>query len=235
MNEIELIARARGIAEKEHLASVVTCQRSGPENARRATLRRYEDVLRTSAGLDDRAVACQTGCSYCCYIRVVASPVEIFGLIDYLQATLDKTAYQAFEQRVCAAAEVVRPLSREVHMRTNVACPALQDAKCIAYAARPLRCRGHHSWDTQICINEYEHPDMAVGPVSHLPVRGYSSGAHIQGFEAALARNGYDAGAYELIAALHEAISDPECKKRFSRRERAFLQATCDRESPLAE
>ncbi len=98
-----------------------------------------------------------------------------------------------------------------------------------------MRCRGHHSWDAQICINEYENPDMAVGPVSHLPVRGYSSGAHIQGFEVALAHNGYDAGAYELIAALHEAITDPECKKRFIRKERAFYQATCDRESPLTE
>ncbi|WP_237742203.1 hypothetical protein, partial [Pseudomonas avellanae] len=59
--------------------------------------------------------------------------------------------------------------------------------------------------------------------------------AHIEGFEAALAHNSYDAGAYELISALHEAINDPECKKRFIRRERAFLLATCDRESPLTE
>ncbi|RMS17544.1 hypothetical protein ALP70_200236 [Pseudomonas savastanoi] len=235
MNQIELIAIARDIAESEHRASVVTCARNGPENARRATLRRHEEVLRTSTGLDDRAVACQTGCSYCCYIRAVASPVEILGLIDYLQATLDQSAYRAFQHRVHVAAEIVRPLSLKAHMRTNVACPALQDAKCIAYAARPLRCRGHHSWDTQICITEYENPDMAVGPVSHLPVRGHSSSAHIEGFEAALAHNGYDAGAYELISALHEAINDPECKNRFSRRERAFLLATCDRESPLTE
>ncbi|WP_144434925.1 hypothetical protein [Pseudomonas syringae] len=122
MNQIELIARVREIAENEHFATVITCQRNGPENARRATIRRYEEVLRSSTGLDDRVVACQTGCSYCCYIRAVASPVEIFGLIDYLQATLDQSAYRAFEQRVHAAAQIVRPLSLEAHMRTNVAC-----------------------------------------------------------------------------------------------------------------
>ncbi|WP_442964586.1 YkgJ family cysteine cluster protein [Pseudomonas sp. CDFA 610] len=235
MNPHEVIATARYLGLNEHEVSVSTCQRNGPENATRATLRRFDEVLRSSASLDDRAIACRTGCSYCCYIRVVASPVEIFGLIDYLKATLDLSAYRAFEQRVRAAADIVRSLSTEEHLRTNVACPALQDSKCIAYAARPLRCRGHHSWDAQICINEHKNPEVVLGPVTHLPGRALVSGAHIDGFEIALTQNGYDAGAYELISALREAIVDSECKNRFNRRERAFLLATRDRVSPLVE
>lgn len=235
MNEIELIARARGIAETEHLASVTTCQRNGPESARRATLRRLDDVLRSSVGLDDQTIACKSGCSHCCYIRVVASPIEIFGLIDYLRSSLDKAAFEAFEQRVSEAADLIRPLSRQVHMATNVACPALQDGRCIAYAARPLRCRVHHSRDVAICIDEYENPTITEGPSSQLPVRRFFGEAHVQGFEVALTHTNYDAGSYEFIAGMHEALTDAESRTRFNRKERAFNQAPCDRKSPLAE
>ncbi|XCN67248.1 YkgJ family cysteine cluster protein [Pseudomonas syringae CC1417] len=222
MNKEQLIQLARPVAHQAFETAMKVALKSSPEKARRDSIRALDNVLSKAGRLDKAQIECRDGCSFCCYIRVVATPVEVFGLIDYLRSTLSVYKFSNFVERVDAAANTVRPMTAAEHLRTNVRCPALLDGRCIAYAARPLRCRTHHSKSANACQAEYDHPEVEVGPITWLPFRKYQGAAHIQGFEAGIEQAGFDAKPYELIAALHEALSSPTAEIEFLQGRRAF-------------
>lgn len=210
------------VAQRAYKSAIKSTRQGSPERARRESCRELSDVLIRASELDRRSIDCGNGCSYCCYIRVIATPVEIFGLIDYLQSSLSLEEFTNFKSRVEAAATVIQPLTANEHLHTNVQCPALQDGRCIAYAARPMRCRAHHSVSTEFCKDEYDNPNATVGPQTALPFRKTLGMAHMQGFEEGLGHVGFDGDCYELIAGLQEALNEPSARAEFLAKRKAF-------------
>ncbi|AXL68558.1 TPA: YkgJ family cysteine cluster protein [Pseudomonas aeruginosa] len=220
MSDLEQIAAI--VAQRAYKSAAKSTRQGSPERARRESCKELSDVLIRAGELDRRSIDCGNGCSYCCYIRVIATPVEIFGLIDHLQACLSTEEFNNFKNRVDAAAAAIKPLTANEHLRTNVQCPALQDGRCIAYAARPMRCRAHHSVSTEFCKDEYDNPNATIGPQTALPFRKTLGMAHMEGFETGLSHVGFDGDCYELIAALHEALNEPSARAEFLARRKAF-------------
>jgi len=90
-------------------------------------------------------------------------------------------------------------------------CPLIIGAACAIYAARPLACRGHVSFDREACIAIAAGQD-AEAPASevHKTVRALVQNA----LQAAMRDAGLSWGAYEFLAAL-----DRCCRTRNARRD----------------
>lgn len=173
-------------------------------------------------------MACRAGCDFCCHLRVMATPVEVFGLLDYLRANLSDRRFGAFRSRVAEAEGRIRALEPERVRTTNVPCPVLVDGICSGYPARPFNCRSYHSADRDACEKSFNNPtDLSLGHPQFSAVARVHEGAQ-GGFVAGLNDAGYDRRQYELVTALKEALDDPKARDRFERGERAFL-----RDSPV--
>lgn len=197
----------------------------GPDAAARRIQRLVEDELRRLPAADRAPVACAAGCALCCHLRVMATPAEVFALIEYLQRTLDAEAFAAFRERALATAKTVGALPDERLLTTNVACPVLVDGRCSGYAARPLNCRGYHSLSVAACQASFDAPeDLSLGHPQYGAVARVHEGAQ-GGYIEGLSDAGYDAEQYELATALAEALTDPDAHARFARGEKAFHAA----------
>jgi Fe-S-cluster containining protein len=202
-----------------------TIASAGPDRARRQVYRALDVHLQAIPAVDRGPVACRAGCAMCCHLRVVVTPVEVFGLLDYLRDALGDAAFADFTGRVAATAATVRALPRQDLLAVNLPCPVLVDGRCSAYPARPLNCRAYHSLDRTACEASFadpanmqlDHPQYAAVARVHEGIQG--------GFAAGMRECGLDAATRELVTALDEALSDGDARARFLRGENAFLQA----------
>ena len=196
-----------------------------PEAALRAVQRSLESTLAALPRADRGPVACRAGCDFCCHLRVMATPPEVFALLDYLQRTTDAEAFEALADRVRASDRTLRKLPTERLLTVNLPCPVLVEGRCSGYAGRPLNCRAYHSLSVDACRESFEDPeDLSRGHPQLAPLARAHGGVQA-GLIAALDRDGYDARQYELVSALAEALDDPEARTRLARAERVFHRA----------
>ncbi|MDE2421900.1 MAG: YkgJ family cysteine cluster protein [Gammaproteobacteria bacterium] len=157
-------------------------------------------------------LACRSGCSHCCYLRVSAYSFEIVSIYFYLVTRLDKDALAAFKERLQEKAISVSSMSVDEHYITNVQCPMLEDNKCIVYPVRPMACAGYHSLSEPTCRDSYEHPEIVGDDGDGIPMaldvkemQSFQSGIA----EAVLNEENDDTGRYELISALYQIFEKP--------------------------
>lgn len=95
--------------------------------------------------------------------------------------------------QVEANAVIIRTLTPEQHLTTNIKCPMLQDNQCSIYPVRPFRCRNFHSTDANAC--EQSHSDLSNMAIATGMIEDVAmfADAHTQGFEAAAEQTGKDA------------------------------------------
>jgi hypothetical protein len=210
------------VRERSRRGSREAAARQGPEAARRDVLRLLDEQLRRLPAAERSPVACRAGCSMCCHLRVMATPAEVYGLLDYLAGTLSPQAFAEFRERVAAARARIMALPAAEVLTTNLACPLLVDGHCSGYAARPLNCRSYHSLDLAACQRAFERPtDTSLGHPQYAAVARVHEGLQ-GGFIEGQAESGYDSAQHELVTALDEALSDPEARSRFLAGKQAF-------------
>lgn len=98
--------------------------------------------------------ACARGCAHCCCLRVEVTSIEA--------ARLSRFVTPRIAARIAANAEAARGLSPSEH---RMPCAFLdEDQTCLAYDARPLRCRAHVSSSEPSCraVKAGELPGGAV-------------------------------------------------------------------------
>lgn len=215
-------ANAARIRAEARAQSADEIARGGPERGRRQLLRLLDTELARVPAADRAPVACRAGCDLCCHLRVMATPAEVFGLLDYLRETLDEAAFAAFRERVRETDARLAGLDKKQVLATNLPCPVLVDGRCSGYAARPLNCRSYHSLDLGACQASFDDPaNPALDHPQYAAVARVHEGAQA-GYIAGLADAGYDDGQYELVTALAEALDDPAARQRFDQRGRPF-------------
>jgi len=120
--------------------------------------------------------ACAPGCAFCCHLPVLVTP---------------------FEAELLADVAVRRPDVRARLATPGARCPFLgDDLRCVAYEARPLRCRAHTSSDRSIC----ERVHAGGLPLSSVP------GDPWLRLSAEAIRRGLGGGETELRAAVRGAL-----------------------------
>jgi len=171
-------------------------------------------------------LACREGCSLCCWLRVDVFAHEVFLLARYLGSHFSAEEISELMTRLEAHSERVLPLTPFEHATQNVPCPLLREGRCSVYAARPHSCRRHHSLDLAACQFTFDHPTDLETPAAHdRNLFRTLTEAMQQGVEV-YAQLGFDPTIYELGTALEEALTDPECWRRWWHGEQAFLRAS---------
>lgn len=159
-------------------------------------------------------LACENGCSYCCYYHVYVYPIEALALAEFVKK-FNESVQAVIRERLAANLTKISTLTLEQHIATNVRCALLgDDGKCLAYAMRPLACRKHHSVDGISCKVTFDDP---ASPMKNTLIGEREAVA--SGFVAALTMGARSAGAdtlqYEMNGALSEALSNPACVRRW--------------------
>lgn len=199
--------------------------KQSPDAALRNVQRALGNLISALPRADRGPVACRAGCDFCCHLRVMATPPEVFALLDYMRREIDPEAFDRFVERVRATDLELRDLTLARVLTVNLPCPALVDGRCSGYAGRPLNCRAYHSLSVDACRDSFEHPeDLHRGHPQLAPLARAHAGVQA-GLIAALGQSGHDARQYELVTALAEALDDPEARNRLACAERVFHRA----------
>jgi Fe-S-cluster containining protein len=160
-------------------------------------------------------VACRSGCSFCCHLRVTVAPHEAIALFRYLRSQIAAALATEIEQRVLQNAERIARLTQEQHWSTNIRCAFLKDGACSAYRVRPMACALHHSLDVDACEKSYDNPaDHSVG-IRKLGVIEQTMVTAQAGMKQALDNLGLSAEPLELHTALAAILRDPSIVARW--------------------
>lgn len=170
------------------------------------------------------ALACRKGCDLCCHLRVATTAAEVFALLDYLRQTVPADDWPALVATIQARAGQVHALTPGQLLATNLPCPLLVEGACRAYAARPLNCRAYHSLDYQACLDSFRNPaDLDRGHPQGAALARVHEGVQ-EGLSDLLQTGGADAGRYELVTALAEALADDTARQRLQAGERPVFR-----------
>lgn len=187
--------------------------------------RHVEQTVEGFRQLTGAAIDCRAGCSFCCWLRIDARAHEVLLIARFLKNETATTPHPGgLEARIQAAAEKVAGLSYDERQAMQQPCALLDHAGCCSvYEARPLACRRYLSVSVEACsaIWQGEPPEVEPEhPMIAEPGRYAANGAH-----NAFIAQGYDGYQYELMAALREALADPECEARWRLKQPAFSEA----------
>lgn len=159
-------------------------------------------------------LACQEGCAWCCYKRVGTAAPEVLRIIAYLRETLSPAEWAGLRQRVEQGAEQRRT------RRSALACPLLVANRCVAYAVRPLTCRGYNSSNARLCERSLDPGDPVEVPV-YAPQQRLLTFV-LDGLRAGAQESQLDGELLELTAALEIALRTPDVEARWLAGERVF-------------
>lgn len=199
--------------------------RRDPATALQKSYTRYDTLIARAMEASPIKPACKAGCAFCCHYKVEVRAHEILLIKDYMSKTWSEEKITAVLADVEANAAIIRTLSPEQHLVTNIQCALLQDNQCSIYPVRPFRCRNFHSTDANACEQSHGDPgnmDIATGMIEDIAML---ADAHTQGFEAAAEHTGRDNRVYDFSTALLEAFSDKSATKRHQRGKKTFQQA----------
>jgi Fe-S-cluster containining protein len=169
--------------------------------------RRFEAAFE-QLGKKGAPIACRSGCSFCCHLRVTVTPLEAIALFRYLKSQLPASLAQQIEQRLLANADQIEQMTPEQNLSTNLKCAFLEEGKCSAYRARPMACALHHSLDVDACEHLYEHPaDLSIG-IRKLKVIEDTMAATHSGMRRALEGLGLGDEPMELHTAVAAILRD---------------------------
>ncbi len=93
---------------------------------------------------------CKMGCSYCCYLQVHLSRLELKLILDHVQSLpqMEKKRIKRVAATNRSKIEKNPELNR---VELKLPCPFLKDKKCTIYDIRPLSCRGYNSVKVSDC------------------------------------------------------------------------------------
>jgi Fe-S-cluster containining protein len=186
---------------------------------------RYDNLIAKAIDESPRKPACKAGCAFCCHYKVEVRAHEMLLIKDYMINTFSPDQITGVLAEAEANAAIIRTLTPEQHLTTNLKCALLQDNQCGIYPVRPFRCRNFHSTDANACEQSHGDPanmDIATGMIETIAML---ADAHTQGFEAAAEQTGRDNRVYDFNTALVEVFSDANTLKRYQRGKKAFQHA----------
>jgi Fe-S-cluster containining protein len=186
---------------------------------------RYHNLIAKAVEESPVKPACKSGCAYCCHYKVEVRAPEIFLIKEHLQHHFTTTSIHTILAEAEANAQLIKTLTPEQHLSTNIKCPFLKDNSCSIYTVRPFKCRNFHATSVSGCETSFNNPSDLQITTSMIETVTVLGDAHTQGFEVAIKNAGLDAAAYDLNTALLEAFTETNAIKRFKRGKKAFVHA----------
>jgi|GEM_PF-2313790 len=168
--------------------------------------------------------ACKAGCAFCCYVpTVLVTAAEAVYLADWLRINCSTEELATVKQRLSQRQQQTKARSSSVPTKP-FPCALLQDNQCMAYAARPLKCRGWNSLRRDVCERAYGHSQSQV----QIPADAYAfvmGNAVLSGLSDSATSAGLDGATYDLTSALLRALETPNATDRWRKGERLFSKS----------
>ena len=106
--------------------------------------------------LADQPVACDRGCTWCCYLTVPVMGLEARSIAHWL-AVLPDSQQQIFRQRLTTTAARLQAVDPSDRLAQKIPCAFLEaDGACGIYPVRPATCRSHHARCAEDCQAGWE-------------------------------------------------------------------------------
>lgn len=213
-------------AQQEYQRSTAQLKSGKDANAAlKKSYERYDNLIAHAFDESTTKPACKAGCAFCCYYKVEARAHEILLIKDYMSNHFSAEKIASVLNTVTANAALIRTLTPEQHLTTNLQCALLENNQCSIYPVRPFRCRNFHSTNAQACEESFNDPAnmaIATGMIEEVAIL---ADAHTQGFEAATEQTGRDNRIYDFNTALLEVFADEQALKRYQRGKKTFQHA----------
>jgi hypothetical protein len=175
-------------------------------------LARELDDAFAAARHDGATVACESGCDFCCHLRVSVFEHEAVALVHYLRTRLTPHDAAAAERRIVENATRIDSMTVAQHYAARMPCALLVDGQCCAYEARPSACAAHHSLSRSRCERAFAHPEHHGTPKNSRPASlelQALGDALIAATHSALEENGRSAMRRELHQCLRDLLEKP--------------------------
>ncbi|MGE0681583.1 MAG: YkgJ family cysteine cluster protein [Candidatus Binatia bacterium] len=177
-----------------------------------------DSLINRSPELDRRA--CRAGCAFCCYLpTVLVTAAEAVHLAAWLRTHCTAEELTTIRQRLTERLNFQN--SSPTQGQQPLPCALLHGDRCMAYAARPLKCRGWTSLRREACERAYGHGSAA----SQVPADAYAfimGNAVLNGLSDSVSHSGLDGGSYDLTHALWCVLDIPDAVERWRNGERLF-------------
>lgn len=170
-------------------------------------------------GFSER-LCCRVGCTYCCGLRIEASPAEILLIAKHLMERTKPEDRERFERKIQALAVEARYMTAVEWAASEYVCPFLEQGRCAIYCVRPLSCRGWNSTDVEWCKSAITQPETATLTGNVLTWVGFGLEA---GLRKGLTESGLEGGLVELNAGLALALREARTLSDWLAGEKVFL------------
>jgi Fe-S-cluster containining protein len=191
------------------------------EGARRNTIDLIEEVTRDHS----TPLACETGCNFCCYLMATVSAPEAMEIAHQLRTNLKPNELDRIKKRIAHAYQQTNKLDNVARIHSGIPCPFLtENGLCSIYPYRPLDCVTYHSLSRQACEEVLKQPDHGHPTISAIRLIGI-------GIKTGLGQGIVDSNLehpalrYELIEAIHIALSDPLAIEKYTAGKNIFQTA----------
>jgi Fe-S-cluster containining protein len=167
-------------------------------------------------------LACGKGCATCCSIRVTATAPEVLWVARHLREACGSGQCVRLVRRLLEADAQTRDLDESERVALRQRCPFIEQGACVIYAARPLACRGHASYDRKACAQ------AAAGRIAEVPYSAPHQTARSlvqNAMQSACRDAGLAWASYELNHALRIALADQDAEARWARGADVFADA----------
>jgi len=168
----------------------------------------------------EQPAACREGCAHCCHYQVAVTPPEALAIAAHLRSTREDAALTELAKTCADLALAERGFDTAARIRARRPCVLLgDDARCTAYDARPLACRGANATDAAMCEAALSGADVAVSLYVHQANVMMAAARGLNTAEDARDEH------LELTAALAIALADGAAAERWLAGEPVFTEA----------
>ncbi len=172
--------------------------------------------------------ACRRGCTSCCHLHVVSIAAEVMAIASQLRSTLSEVDLDALKERLNQHVDATRGLPADGCRRLRIPCPLLDEqGDCLAYASRPITCRGWNSLDASLC--DADHREPSQGTPAKLNLAQYLlAGRILEGLAAGLHTRRLDHRRLDLVRALKVILESAESAREWRKGTRIFESTVND-------
>ena len=152
--------------------------------------------------------ACCEGCTACCYLHVVATPMEVIAASTAIHERLSPSHIEEVEVRIERHIEQSAGIDGPTRRTMRLPCPLLDNGRCMIYAVRPISCRGWNSLDRSVCDADLAAPALGTKTPANLG-QYVLAGRVAEGLAAAGHSLGLESQQVDFVRGLQIALKDP--------------------------
>ncbi len=167
------------------------------------------------------AVACRSGCDFCCRVPVDVQAHEVFYAADHILTHFTAAAVETVIAALAEHRQRVASFAPGERDKSRLPCVLLSAGSCSIYEGRPQPCRAHHTSDAAVCAAHMADSTIDITKV-YIPALRARMFAVMLGVDEAIEAAGYDERAYDFGSALHEALTNSDCLDAWLRHQNAF-------------